>query len=344
MILSMENKKATIKDVASHSLVSIKTVSRVINNEYGVSKTTKSKVLKSIKALDYNPNKAAQGLRSKKSFLIGLVYDNPDKFYLSDIQSGVLETCAKNGFSVVLFPCNHQEEDLTEKLIEFAKRTNLDGLILTPPISDMKELVRNVQLEIPLCVVSPGLLTSNPLCVSSDDFKATYTMTCHLIKQGHKEIGFIKGHKDHGATQHRLDGYLDALSDNNIQIKQENITEGDFSFDSGEIAAKQLLKKGASKVTAIFASNDAMAAGVMKAAHKAKINIPNDISLVGFDNSPTASQAWPSITTIAQPIKEMASSAAQILIDNISNKSEKKNVNKVFGSELVFRESVKKIN
>ena len=106
----MDNKKATIKDVASHSQVSIKTVSRVINNEYGVSKITKSRVLKSIKALDYNPNKAAQGLRSKKSFLIGLVYDNPDKFYLSDIQSGVLETCAVNGFSVVLFPCNHQKE------------------------------------------------------------------------------------------------------------------------------------------------------------------------------------------------------------------------------------------
>ena len=240
----MENKKATIKDVASLSKVSIKTVSRVINNEYGVSRTTKSKVLKSIKTLDYNPNKAAQGLRSKKSFLIGLVYDNPDKFYLSDIQTGVLETCAINGFSVVLFPCDHQEVDLTANLIEFSKRTNLDGLILTPPISDMKELVKSLQLEIPLCVVSPGLLTSNPLCVSSDDFEASYSMTCHLINQGHSEIGFIKGHKDHGATQHRLDGYLDALSDNNIEIKQENITEGDFSFDSGEIAAKQLLKKG----------------------------------------------------------------------------------------------------
>ena len=169
-------------------------------------------------------------------------------------------------------------------------------------------------------------------------------MTCHLIKKGHSKIGFIKGHKGHGATQHRLDGYLSALTDNNIAVNEDNITEGDFSFDSGEIAAKQLLKKGTSKVTAIFASNDAMAAGVMKAAHKAKINIPHDISLVGFDNSPTASQAWPSITTIAQPIKEMATFAAQILIDNISNKSEKKNVNKVFGSELIFRESVKKIN
>ena len=118
--INMVNKKATIKDVASHSQVSIKTVSRVINNEYGVSKTTKSKVLKSIKALDYNPNKAAQGLRSKKSFLIGLVYDNPDKFYLSDIQSGVLETCAINGFSVVLFPFDHQDRSLTEDLIEFS--------------------------------------------------------------------------------------------------------------------------------------------------------------------------------------------------------------------------------
>jgi len=339
----MDNKKATIKDVASHSQVSIKTVSRVINNEYGVSKITKSRVLKSIKALDYNPNKAAQGLRSKKSFLIGLVYDNPDKFYLSDIQSGVLETCAINGFSVVLFPCNHQKSELIDELIEFIKRTNLDGLILTPPISDMKELVKNLQLEIPLCVVSPGLLTSNPLWVSSDDFKASYDMTCHLINQGHSNIGFIKGHKGHGATQHRLDGYLKALSDNNIKIDDRNITEGDFSFDSGEIAAKKLLKNKSPKITAIFASNDAMAAGVMKAAHKAKINIPDKISLVGFDNSPTASQAWPSITTIGQPIKEMASYAAQILIDNISNKSEKKNVNKTFDSELIFRESVRKI-
>jgi|TARA_B110000914_G_scaffold46733_1_gene39771 LacI family transcriptional regulator len=339
----MDNKKATIKDVASHSQVSIKTVSRVINNEYGVSKITKSRVLNSIKALDYNPNKAAQGLRSKKSFLIGLVYDNPDKFYLSDIQSGVLETCAINGFSVVLFPCNYQKSELTDELIEFIKKTNLDGLILTPPISDMKELVKNLQLEIPLCVVSPGLLTSNPLWVSSDDFKASYDMTCHLINQGHRDIGFIKGHKGHGATQHRLDGYLNALSDNNIKIDDRNITEGDFSFDSGEIAAKKLLKNKSPKITAIFASNDAMAAGVMKAAHKAKINIPDKISLVGFDNSPTASQAWPSITTIGQPIKEMASYAAQILIDNISNKSEKKNVNKTFDSELIFRESVRKI-
>ncbi len=327
MILSMENKKATIKDVASHSLVSIKTVSRVINNEYGVSKITKSNLFIFIKALDYNPNKAAQGLRSKKSFLIGLVYDNPDKFYLSDIQSGVLETCAKNGFSVVLFPCNHKEKDLTEKLIEFAKRTNLDGLIPTISHTDMKELVKNLQLEIPLCVVSPGLLTSNPLCVSSDDFKATYSMTCHLIKQGHKEIGFIKGHKDHGAIESDL-----RKVGIRTKIDDRNIRPGTKHYD-WEIKGVPIRLE----IGPIFASNDAMAAGVMKAAHKAKINIPNDISLVGFDNSPTASQAWPSITTIAQPIKEMASSAAQILIDNISNKSEKKNINKTFDSDIVVR-------
>jgi LacI family transcriptional regulator len=339
----MEIKKATITDVANHSKVSIKTVSRVINNEYGVSKITKSRVLNSIKLLNYNPNKAAQGLRSKKSFLIGLAYDNPDKFYLSDIQTGVLEACVENGFSVVLFPCNYSDIDLYLQLSEFVKRTNLDGLILTPPISDMKELVQKLKIEIPLSIISPGQSSTDQLWVSSDDFKASYDMTCHLINQGHKKIGFIKGHVDHGATEHRLNGYLNALKDNNINVDKNNITDGDFSFDSGESAAKKLLSNKKSRITAIFASNDAMAAGVLKAAYKAKIKIPDDISLVGFDNSPTASQAWPSITTVSQPIKEMASFAAEILIQHISKKLENKSSNKIFDSELIFRESVKRI-
>ena len=337
-------KKATINDVAAHAKVSIKTVSRVINNEYGVSRATKDKVLNTIKKLQYVPNKAAQGLRSKKSFLIGLIYDNPDKFYLSDIQSGILETCAINGFSVVLFPCDYQDQKLLNKVREFILRTNLDGLILTPPISDMKDLVQKLQEDIPISIISPGLLTENKLCVSSDDLKASYDMTSHLIGLGHKNIGFIKGHIDHGATQYRYDGYLKALADNNIDFNKENIAQGDFSFDSGIKAAKKIFnKKDRLKITSIFASNDAMAAGVLKVANEENILIPEEISLVGFDNSPTASQAWPSITTIEQPVKEMAAFAAQILIDNIQNKVNKKPVSKIFDYELVFRESVKKI-
>jgi LacI family transcriptional regulator len=163
-------------------------------------------------------------------------------------------------------------------------------------------------------------------------------MTKKIINKGHLNIGFIKGHHKHSASQLRFNGFTDALKDQGMSLNSEWVKEGNFSFDSGFSAGLELLKSH-NKPSVIFASNDYMAAGVMKAAQMNGINIPLDLSLVGFDDSPLAAQLWPSLTTIRQPVEEMAYHAARLLLGNIDGLSEEME-SKEFISELILRESL----
>ena len=329
----------TIKDVSNDAGVSIKTVSRVINKEKNVSEKTKAIVIKSIQKLGFKPNKSAQSLRSKRSHMIALLYNNPNKHYLADIQGGILRLCKETGYNLVLQECDYTNVNLGLEITEFIDDFSIDGLIVTPPLSDMNEFLEHLnQTQTEYSIIAPSNTRKVKSYVSSNDYEASYAMTNKIINKGHLNIGFIKGHHKHSASHLRFNGFTEALKDRGMSLNSEWVKEGNFSFDSGFSAGLELLKSH-NKPSVIFASNDYMAAGVMKAAQMNGINIPLDLSLVGFDDSPLAAQLWPSLTTIRQPVEDMAYHAAKLLLGNIDGLSEEMD-SKEFISELILRESL----
>jgi LacI family transcriptional regulator len=330
----------TIKDVSKDAKVSIKTVSRVINNEANVAEETKKRVLLSVNKLGFRPNKSAQSLRSKRSFIIALLYDNPNKSYLADIQSGIFKACKSTGYNLVVQECDYKSPDLNNAILEFVEDLKIDGLILTPPLSDMDDFLKDLEKhQIEHAVIAPSTKKTESLYVSSNDYEAAYKLTSEIIKHGHKDIGFIKGHPKHSASNLRFNGFIDAIKIHGLKVNDAWIKQGNFSFKSGFDAGVEIFHSD-HLPTAIFASNDSMAAGIIKAAHMKGLKIPDDISLAGFDDSPIADEIWPALTTVKQPVEKMANHAAKILMAKF-NGLEEGNQSKEFKSELIIRESLR---
>ena len=216
----------TIKDVSKDASVSIKTVSRVINNEANVAEKTKEKVLTSVKKLGFKPNKSAQSLRSKKSYMLALLYDNPNKSYLADIQSGIFNACKTSGYNLVIQECDYKSPDLNNTIVEFVEDFKIDGLIITPPLSDMECFLSYLDSEsIEYSVIAPKTLNTESLYVASNDYEASYTLTTEIIKHGHKDIGFIKGHPKHSASSLRFNGFVDAMKNSGIKVNDNWIVD-----------------------------------------------------------------------------------------------------------------------
>lgn len=312
--------KATIDNVAALAGVSIKTVSRVVNKEPNVRQSTRDKVLKAITELDYRPNLSARSLAGNRSFVIGLLYDNPSANYVIDVQDGVLSTCRSQGYDVLIHPCNHQDPDVAREVWDLIRQTRIDGVILTPPLSDVESILDVlIQRQLPFVRIAPTVKKTLSPYVETNDAEASYDMTCELIALGHQRIGFIAGHPDHKAVTHRFEGYRAALVENDIALDNSLLVQGYNSFESGEEAARQLLALEP-RPSAIFAANDDMAAGVMMVAHQSGLSIPGDLSVAGFDDTPVAHQIWPSLTTVRQPIQAMAQKATDLLLKQLKGK------------------------
>ncbi|MCF2858098.1 LacI family DNA-binding transcriptional regulator [Pseudoalteromonas sp. SMS1] len=331
-------KKVTINSVAEYAGVSKKTVSRVLNNEPNVSPATREKVLKVFKELDYKPNPIARGLARNKSFIIGCLYDNPSKSYITRVQSGALEACHKFNYNLLIHPCELRGDELIENVGQLLTTSRLDGLVLTPPFSDSQELIDYLkQQDIPYARVASAIQDDSSISVRSNDEQGAFELTEHLISLGHRDIAFIKGHPDHSATEKRFSGYRNALVKHGIDFKSHLVAEGNFSYHSGADSAKEILDLDPMP-TAVFASNDYMAAAVLKLATQRQIKVPGDISIAGFDNAPIARHIWPGLTTIAQPVEEMTRQAVEQLIMQISDPSTEV-YQKVLEAKLITRES-----
>jgi len=312
--------KATIDNVAALAGVSIKTVSRVVNKEPNVRQGTRDKVLKAIAELDYRPNLSARSLAGNRSFVVGLLYDNPSANYVIDVQDGVLSVCRAQGYDVLIHPCDHRDPDIGRELRDLIRQTRVDGLILTPPLSDVEAVLEVLKVAgVPFVRIAPTLNKAICPYVETNDEEAAYDMTCQLIAQGHQRIGFVRGHPDHKAVGRRYEGYRAALVENDIPIEKALVVQGYNSFESGEEAG-QLLLDLPERPSAIFASNDDMAAGIMMVAHQRGIRIPQALSVAGFDDTPVAHQIWPSLTTVRQPIQAMAQKATELLLKQLSGK------------------------
>jgi LacI family transcriptional regulator len=305
---------ATIRDVANIAGVSIKTVSRVLNDEPFVKKSTRDKVLTAIDELGYVASLSARRLASGQSYTIGLIFHNASWHYTQHVLKGVIETARKSGFSTLLHPCDVCSDIDTKEVLNLVHQRVVDGLIFTPPADNAQEVIHELQqLEVPFVRLTPQDRTSPLPYVTATDRQGAFEMTNYLISIGHRRIGFIHGPEDQRAGHDRFTGYKKAIREAGIELDSDIITYGDDHFNSGFRAAKHLLKLKPMP-SAIFCNNDEMAAGSISAVFEAGLKIPNDISVAGFDDIPLASQVWPPLTTVQQPIYIIAEIATNMLI------------------------------
>jgi LacI family transcriptional regulator len=328
----------TIEDVAKRAKVSIKTVSRVINNEAHVREKTRLKVERAIQKLGYRPNVSARSLASTRSYLIGLLYDNHSASYLIEIQNGALRTSRAQGYDLVIHPCHYEDPQLVDSISSIIRSRAVDGLILTPPLSDMQPLLQSLdKADVAFALIAPANAADDDRSIYTNDQEACAEMTRYLASLGHRRIGFVIGHPDHGAVGNRYLGYRDGLKSSGMKFDRSLVQQGYNSFESGEKCGRRLLNRE-DRPTAIFAANDDMAAGVMKAAHEMGLSIPGDLSVAGFDDVPLARYIWPSLTTIRQPMDEMAVQATALLMNQIRGNTDDE-IEHTIPSTLVIRES-----
>jgi LacI family transcriptional regulator len=335
--------KATINDVAKQAGVSIKTVSRVINNETSVRQLTREKVQLAVDKLNYQPNLSARNLAGSKSFSIAYIYDNPNAYYIIDMQGGILSACKKQGFELLIHPCDAKSENITEEVVNMVKQARIAGLILTPPLSEMPEFVKSlVDLDVKVVRIMSGDVAPDELspCVMVNDREAAQTITQHLIDLGHKDIAFIAGDAKHMSTIERYEGYRRALKASDIEFNRNLVIEGEYSFDSGVSGAKQLMSTESNKIcpTAIFSCNDEIAAGALFAARLMDISIPEQLSIVGFENSPFSRQTWPKLTTADQPNGQIAEDAANLLLSQVRKQKNQVTISQYI-PKLIIRDS-----
>lgn len=297
------------------------TVSRVINREKGVRPHTRSLVDAAIRELNYAPNLAARTLATAGVTRIGLVYSTiPNAAYLSEFLVGALDRCSQVNAQLIVkrhMP-GSDEETAADALIQ----ARVDGAILPPPLGDAQSLIDKLRTA-GISVVATGSIRPAPTLssIGIDDFGAAREMTGHLVRLGHRRIGFITGRSNHASTGLRLAGYRTALAEFDIALDEELIADGNFTYHSGLEAAEQLLGLR-DPPTAVFASNDDMAAACVAIAHRHGLDVPADLSVCGFDDTPLATTIWPELTTIRQPVSQMAEEAVTMLMDLIRQQRE----------------------
>lgn len=343
MPVTMEKTgQPTINDVARIAGVSKKTVSRVINRSPLLNDDTRKKVEDVIGQLGYVPNPQARALALRRNFLVGLVHDNPNAQTVMNVQQGMLEAIHDSEFEMVVRPVDRGSATMLEDLRLFLERQRLFGVLLMPPISE-NDAVAKLCSNLGCRYVRMGSaeLDTPEHMVASNDREAVHEATQYLIAQGHRRIGLVAGpHGFRSARERRL-GFEDAMCDAGISLPRSMIAEGNYTFESGLIAAERLLDV-VPRPTAIFSSNDEMAAGVIHAACQRGLVVPRDLSVIGFDDTPIAAHMWPPLTTVRWPIASMARSAALKLITGIADNDDDTSVPEpsMFLSTLIRRGSV----
>jgi LacI family transcriptional regulator len=305
----------TINDVAKHAGVSPMTVSRVINGEQVVRAATREKVERSIAALNYAPSAAARSLAGGEETRIGLLYSNPSSSYLSEFLVGSLDQASRSNVHLVVE--KYDEDIAVQSIVDLLQRGRVDGIILPPPLCDSAEMIAAlIAAKIPAVAVATSRTHKGIAAISIDDQHAAYEMTRHLIALGHSRIGFIRGNPNLNASGQRYEGYLQALSEAGIALDEDLVEQGFFTYRSGMDAAEHILDLPAPP-TAIFASNDDMAAAAVAIAHRRGLDVPGDLTVCGFDDTPLATTIWPELTTIRQPISDMSRAAVDLLVKEI---------------------------
>jgi LacI family transcriptional regulator len=307
-----EPNRATIRDIARHAGVSVATVSRVINGRPDVAAETREAVLRHVRAHNFSTNRSARALSVGRTGLVGFTIPIAHAEYFAAILSGATEALYEQDMRVVLCPTQHEHErEVT--LLERLMRGTTDGAILLLPTETSDELKSLQAHGFPFVVADPRYPIDEGIpAVSAAHWAGAKAATEHLLGLGHRRIGLITGERGWVATEGRIDGYHTALAAAGVLPTAELVVEGDFLFESGYPAAVRLLDL-AEPPTAILASNDNMAVGALQAARARGLRVPEDLSIVGYDDSEKASIVTPALTTVRQPLEELGRTAVSLL-------------------------------
>ncbi|KON88703.1 LacI family transcriptional regulator [Sporosarcina globispora] len=303
----------TIKDVAKKANVSIATVSRILNAQSGYSEKTKIRVLQVIEELGYQPNAIARGLINKRTHTIGVLFPKLSSSLVTDLLDGIEKAAGISGSSVIVCHTEYNGEK-TLKYLQLLSEKRVDGIIFASEVLREEYYQFLKKSNIPIILLSTESPSFSIPHVKVNDFHAAYSAASYLIEKGHKNIGMISGNKeDMIAGKPRIEGFQKALADAHIPLSEENVVyKKGFSFPDGVEGLKELLKQFPS-VTALFAASDEIAIGALSAAYHLGIKVPDELSIIGYDNLNIASMSIPPLTTVSQPLKEMGETAAGML-------------------------------
>lgn len=304
----------TIHDVARHAGVSSMTVSRVMTGKRHVSEAMRERVNAAIAELDYSPNLTARSFSS--AVRIGAIYSNPSSSNLGSFLMGAFRQSGESGCQFLIEPGSTEREAMKglDRLVE----ARIGGVILPPPLCDSEALLaRAARSDVIPLAFATAIPREGVSAIIVDDYKGAFDMTRYLISLGHRDIAFVQGDPHHSPSQRREQGFRAAMAGASLMIRDEWIATGLFTYRSGLEAGRKLLIDSKTRPTAIFASNDDMAAAITAIAHGQGLRIPEDISIAGFDDAQIAATIWPELTTIRQPISDMAASAVAILSEQV---------------------------
>lgn len=304
----------TIREVARHAHVSVKTVSRVINNEEPVREATRAHVLRSIDELGYVANVTAQRLARGRSHTIGFVYFNASWHYTNLVMRSVLDTGMQAGYSILLHPLDSCQAVDCESILRLTTQRSVDGFIFTPPSDNATDLLEQLDsLGVPFVRLSPMDRERAWPFVTATDSRGAMEMTDYLLSLGHRRIGFVRGPEVQRCGTYRFNAFCEALTGHGLRVDPQLVVRGNDMFLAG-LQCGQALLRVHPRPTAIFANNDEMAAGVLMAAHQQGINVPGELSVAGFDDTPLSRQVWPALTTVRQPVQKIAQVATELLV------------------------------
>ncbi len=334
---SGENGRVTINDIARLADVSKKTVSRVINDSPMVREETRERVKAIIAETGFTPDPQARALAFRRSFLIGLVYDNPSPQYVVNMQRGILDVLEGTDYQLVLQPVDRADGDYHDRVRRFVERHRPTGLIMPPSVSEDVELADMlVKLGCDYVRIASVELDQPERMVRTHDGEGAAQAARHLAGLGHRRIAHIHGPRSFRSSHERLFGFRNGLTEFGLELAAEMTVEAGYTYDSGVQAADQLLAR-AKRPTAIFAGNDEMAIGIYTSARKAGLRVPDDLSIVGFDDTPMAARMWPPMTTVRLPIRDMGREAAESLLHAVLEKGNRRRQS--FTPEIVVRSS-----
>lgn len=336
---------STIEEIAQATGFSVSTVSRVLNNKSRknrISSKTAQKIRQAAKEMEYRPNEVARGLRLKKTHTIGLVVPDISNPFFAYVTHIIQMNAFKAGYSLIV--CNTNEDvEMEIAQVELLRRKGVDGFIIMPvgtQHSHIDDLVLNNK---PLVLLDRNIDVLDVSCIIVDNYKGAYEAVDYMINRGHKRIAIIQGLQNTYTNNERVRGYKDALADNHICIDDELILGDDFRSENGYYSTIKLLELE-NPPTAIFAFSDLITLGTLQAVSEKKLKIPDDLSILAFDDIDFAPYLIAPLTVVQQPRESMGEEAVKLLIDKMNSKSEYKAQKILLEPKLIIRESVKMIN
>jgi LacI family transcriptional regulator len=331
---------STIQEVARRAKVSKATVSRVLNGSAPVTQQTRKRVLDIIEELNFQPDTLARALATKRSGGIGVTVNDLGSPFYGAVLRGIESVLNASGMHL-LVSSGHADALAERQAVEFLRRRRADALIIQADATPPQDLVEWASQDVPVVIFGRDVPAISERCVCLDSELGGVMATRHLLEAGHRRVAHISGPLAIPDSQARLQGYRRALEEAGLVCDERLVATGDFRETGGYEATQTLLSRGAS-FTAIFVGNDQMAVGALDALTEAGVRVPDDVSLIGFDDIMFAKYLSPKLTTIRQPLFEMGRAAAQLALELLTKKET--GVNSKFEPELVMRQSVKTIN